>query len=68
MSTESYDNYFCPELREVFDEIRDGRFGSVHYFSELLDGITNKNDKYLIGKDFPSYLAAQARIDEDFLD
>ena len=58
MCNTNYKDYFSDDLQQVFNEIRKGRFGCVDEFNSLLDSITNKNDYYLIGKDFPSYKEA----------
>ena len=60
MRNTDYNDYFSDDLKKVFNEIRKGRFGHIDEFNSLLDTITNRNDFYLIGKDFPSYKATQA--------
>ena len=55
MSKTKYDDYFCDDLKKVFNEIRGGRFGNVYEFDVLLNSMCNNNDYYLIGRDYESY-------------
>lgn len=56
------EQYICPELKAVFKAIEEGRFGSKEVLLELIDTIRNNNDQYLVCEDFPSYIAAQRRV------
>ena len=56
-SSESKD-YLPEELQEVLTEIENGRFGHHHDLKEIAQSIKNRNDIYLIGADFKSYLEA----------
>ena len=52
MRSLSYEEYFCPELREIFADIQKGVLGDSSLFNDLLNSFANHNDKYLIGADF----------------
>jgi starch phosphorylase len=52
-------NYICQELKTVFSNIEEGRFGSKEILLELIDSIRHNNDQYLVCEDFPSYMQAQ---------
>lgn len=63
---------FKPDLRfeEAKQFIRSGAFGSYDY-SPLLDSLEGnsgygRGDYFLVGHDFPSYVDAQARVDEAY--
>ncbi|KAL4492628.1 hypothetical protein ABPG72_007741 [Tetrahymena utriculariae] len=58
--------YFPPELNEVFQKIDEGFFGAVDELRQLISTIRNRNDYYLIGADFKSYLEAQKKVDESY--
>ena len=62
MRNTEYNDYFCEDLKIVFNEIRKGRFGCVDEFNSLLDTFCHKNDFYLIGRDFPSYKKMQLQV------
>jgi starch phosphorylase len=68
MNQSSYEEYFPEELREIFGEIRNGLLGDPEEFKDLLNSVCNKNDYYLVGRDFASYIEAQARADSAFKD
>ena len=68
MRNTQYNDYFCPELKDVFNEIRSGILGDPHEFDELLNTITNNNDFYLVGTDFGHYRETQERSERVFLD
>lgn len=53
------ENYVCQELKNVFQSIEEGRFGSKEVLLELLDTIRYNNDQYLVCEDFLSYVEAQ---------
>lgn len=59
-------NYICQELKQVFASIEEGRFGSKEVLLELIDTIRFNNDQYLVCEDFPSYIAAQQKVDETY--
>ena len=56
-------------LREVIDQIGGGHFsnGDQGLFRPLLDSLLGR-DEYMLFADFPSYLAAQAKVDEAWHD
>lgn len=56
------------ELAIVINAIRSGQFGDAATFKPLIDSLSSSSDYYLIGHDFPSYLAAQSHIDAIFQD
>jgi len=68
MWSTAYEQYFPEELRDVFKEIRNGLLGDPEEFRDLLNSICNKNDHYLVGRDFTSYIEAQERVDHCFRD
>jgi len=49
-------SYFGPELWEVLSSISNGTFGDKEELGELVNTIQNKNDFYLLGADFASYV------------
>jgi starch phosphorylase len=57
-----------PDLAAVCDEIRRGTFGDPDLFAGMLDSVQARQDYYLVGDDFQSYLAAQRQVDEVFQD
>lgn len=63
MKRTGYEDYFCPELKELFNEIRGGLLGDPSVFNDLLNSFTGNNDYYLIGTDFLEYKKAQERVD-----
>jgi len=52
-------------LVEVIQLLRDGVFGVFPEIHQLLDSFMH-NDHYLLSVDWPSYLAAQERVDETY--
>ena len=56
--------YFPPELNEVFATIDSGAFGARDELVDLTYTIRNRNDFYLLGADFKSYLEQQKLVDE----
>ncbi len=68
MIESSYEEYFPEELRDVFREIRNGLLGDPEEFNDLINSVSNKNDHYLVGRDFMSYVDAQSRADQAFKD
>lgn len=65
---------FVPEKRfeEVKEFVRSGAFGSYNY-DELLGSLEGNEgfgraDYFLVGKDFPSYIECQAKVDEAYQD
>ena len=52
MFSSNSNEYFGPELLEVFNAIENGVFGSKEELKGLIDTIRLKNDYYLIGADF----------------
>jgi starch phosphorylase len=69
-----YDPWSCyreqPELREVLDMLRQGRFspGQPELFRAIFDGLTAGGDPYLVLADFASYMERQADVDEAYRD
>ncbi|KAG6678133.1 hypothetical protein I3842_14G064900 [Carya illinoinensis] len=61
-----------PRFEEAKHFIRRGAFGSYDYnpLLESLEGNTGygRGDYFLVGHDFPSYMDAQARVDEAYKD
>ncbi|OVA17683.1 Glycosyl transferase [Macleaya cordata] len=61
-----------PRFEEAKEFIRSGAFGSYDYnpLLESLEGNTGygRGDYFLVGHDFPSYMDAQARVDEAYKD
>lgn len=55
-----------PQLKEVFDEIRNGTFGDAGQFSALVNGIVDHGDYYLVSDDFKSYVDTHKLIDEAY--
>ncbi len=49
-------DYFPQELLEVLEEIDHGRFGHIQDLKDLINTIRYRNDHYLIGADFASYV------------
>jgi starch phosphorylase len=54
----SPEDYLPSELKEVIDAITSGMFGSKDELTQLVNTIRNRNDYYLVGADFRSYLDA----------
>uniref|UniRef100_A0A5B7BX16 Alpha-1,4 glucan phosphorylase n=1 Tax=Davidia involucrata TaxID=16924 RepID=A0A5B7BX16_DAVIN len=61
-----------PRFEEAKQFIRSGAFGSYDYnpLLESLEGNSGfgRGDYFLVGQDFPSYMDAQARVDEAYKD
>lgn len=59
-----------PRFEEAKQFIRSGAFGSYDYnpLLESLEGNTGygRGDYFLVGYDFPSYMDAQAKVDEAY--
>lgn len=51
----SRDEYLGEPLKEVIDEIVNGRFGDDTDLIELVNSFTNQNDHYLVCFDFYSF-------------
>jgi len=56
-----------PRFKEVLGMIQIGMFGSAEPFEPIINGVNGSGDYYLLGYDFPAYLAAQDRIDVAYL-
>ncbi|XP_021715458.1 alpha-glucan phosphorylase 2, cytosolic-like [Chenopodium quinoa] len=61
-----------PRFEEAKEFIRSGAFGSYDY-NPLLDSLEGntgygRGDYFLVGHDFPSYMDAQAKVDEAYKD
>lgn len=59
-----------PRFEEAKQYIKSGAFGSYDY-KPLLDSLEGnsgfgRGDYFLVGYDFPSYMDAQARVDEAY--
>ncbi|KAE8039207.1 hypothetical protein FH972_011637 [Carpinus fangiana] len=63
---------FDPRFEEAKQFIRSGVFGSYDYnpLLESLEGNSGygRGDYFLVGQDFPSYMDAQAKVDEAYKD
>jgi starch phosphorylase len=63
---------YDPRWVEAFDMIRDGVFGNVEYFKDLVDSVNDipnsGNDWFLVANDFASYMDAQDRVDKLYSD
>lgn len=57
-----------PQLAEVFEAIKSGKFGDADQFAALVDGIVDHGDYYLVSDDFESYCHTQDLIDEAYKD
>ena len=65
----NYGNFkLDPDLAQVFDAIRSGRFGDAGRFSALCNSITDQGDYYLVSDDFNSYVKTHALVDEAYKD
>lgn len=51
--------YLPPQMKKVFNAIHSGCFGDKAVLESLLYPLENKQDRYLLGHDFPSYIEAQ---------
>jgi starch phosphorylase len=54
--------YIPRELQEVFSQIEKGRFGNNQELVHLINSVRHKNDTYLLGQDFKSYIEAQEKV------
>lgn len=59
-----------PRFEEAKKFVRSGAFGTYDY-NPLLDSLEGnsgygRGDYFLVGHDFPSYMEAQARVDEAY--
>jgi starch phosphorylase len=59
-----------PRFEEAKQFVRSGTFGTYDY-TPLLDSLEGnsgfgRGDYFLVGYDFPSYIDAQARVDEAY--
>lgn len=59
---------YCPELEQVLESLRSGRFGPWEDVGPILNTLEWANDYYLVTHDFPDYLRAQKVVDETYLD
>lgn len=55
-------------LLKVLQLIQNNHFGDFSLYSELVNELWVGTDYYLIGEDFPEYIRAQERVDEEFKD
>ncbi|ANB12790.1 Gph1p [Sugiyamaella lignohabitans] len=56
------------KLQKVFETIQSGIFGESHIYNDLISSIRDNGDHYLVSDDFDTYLDAQRRVDEAFVD
>lgn len=61
-----------PRFEEVKKFVRSGAFGSSNY-DELMGSLEGnegygRGDYFLVGKDFPSYIECQEKVDEAYQD
>jgi len=54
-------------LRRVLDAIAEGQFGNAQEFDPIQNVFRYGHDYYLLAYDFPSYVEAQNRVDQCFL-
>lgn len=59
-------SYIPSELQEVFNQIEKGRFGHNQDLIHLINTVRYKNDNYLLGQDFKSYIDAQNLVDRTY--
>ena len=59
-----------PEIRQAIDSLRDGGFsnGDTGLFRNLVDGMLDPHDPYLLMLDMEEYLGCQDEVDRNFLD
>jgi len=59
-----------PELGLALEQIAQGHFspGQPELFQPLLEALLDGGDRYMVLADFSAYMAAQARVEEAFLD
>jgi len=53
---------------QVISLLKEGYVGTFPELNDIINSITSGNDWYLVSVDWPSYLEAQSRIDNDFKD
>ncbi|KAK5175481.1 Non-essential glycogen phosphorylase [Saxophila tyrrhenica] len=55
-----------PQLKRVFETVRNGTFGDAGQFSALVNSIVEHGDYYLVSDDFKSYIDTQKLINEAY--
>ena len=55
-----------PQLANVFDDIHNATLVDAARCSQLLNGIVEQGDYYLVSDDFDSYIKTQESIDESY--
>jgi len=55
-----------PRFTEVLQCITDGTFEDATLFQPIVTAVSEGNDYYLLGVDFPSYVDAQAKADQTY--
>ncbi|GLI72061.1 non-essential glycogen phosphorylase [Penicillium ochrochloron] len=55
-----------PQLKRVFDAIKEGTFGDPSSFTSLISSIEEHGDYYLVSDDFNSYIATHDMVDKEF--
>lgn len=55
-------------LKKVFEFILSGKIGDCNFMRDYIDNIINGNDFYLVASDFYSYLEAQEKVDNCYMD
>jgi len=57
-----------PSFTQLMTLLKDGYIGTFPELNDIINTVTNGNDWYLVSVDWPQYLEAQRKIDEDFKD
>jgi starch phosphorylase len=55
-----------PQLKRVFEAIKEGTFGDPSSFTSLISSIEEHGDYYLVSDDFNSYIATHDMVDKEF--
>lgn len=55
-----------PQLKRVFETIKEGTFGDPSSFTSLISSIEEHGDYYLVSDDFNSYIATHDMVDKEF--
>jgi glucan phosphorylase len=62
MSITAPEKYLPQSLQQVFQAIREGKFGERESLLSLASTITNNNDWFLVGADFEAYIKCQQYV------
>lgn len=55
-----------PQLKRVFEAIKEGTFGDPSSFTSLISSIEEHGDYYLVSDDFNSYITTHDMVDKEF--